>query len=160
MSVPLPPPTRLHPISERGRQKILNEIAAGSAVGRAWREKLRRYASLNGRQLRNSARARFGAVSDAHLIWIGEALSHVDPATGQPDAAALNGALFAADAVKSDYLSARVQGEVNKLRNWLLDMSDAEKKCSHRPRFGNRKQARLGQWLSSRQCIRVSTLLR
>lgn len=112
-------------LPENLRQALWDEIEAETELGLAWREKVRRFASFHGRHLRNVAGSRFGLDRDSQLKWLVEVLIRPDPSTGEVDPAALNGALFAADALKSGTLTARVHREVEALRARLLKIETA-----------------------------------
>lgn len=65
------PPGKLAPLAVEDRGRILEAIGEpDNEAGAAWGEKLRRFASLYGRNLPGEARRRFGSEADAMLTWI------------------------------------------------------------------------------------------
>lgn len=96
------PPKMLGTLSDGERRAILAAIAEESSIGDEWLEKLRRFASLAGRNLRVVARKRFGVEAEAHLRWMAEVLlegSQRPFGSAPVDQAYLNAALYCYDAL-------------------------------------------------------------
>lgn len=124
MTAPVPfPPKHLGPLTEIDRSLIADEIRNGSQLGRTWLEKLRRFASLSGSNLRQDARTRFGVESVSHLKWMANLLME-HASTGAPhiaapiDQALLNSALYCLSAL-GEPVPGRATEALSRLENWL-----------------------------------------
>lgn len=96
----LPDPTttpRFEPVAPDARAAILAAVSAGDAAAMGWADKARRFASLHGRNLADTARRRLGAEAAVHLEWIA-ALQMAVTRQNRPDAASLSAAAFCRDA--------------------------------------------------------------
>ena len=91
-----------------------------------WIDKLRRFATLYGRNLRHTARQRFGADASTHLIWMADLLLDAaehspEPGSAPVDQACVNAVLYCHDAidVPAEQVE-RCDKLLATLHNWLL----------------------------------------
>lgn len=131
------PPRKLKAISVPDRGSILDAVRnPESDAGEAWREKLRRFASLYGRNLRREAERRFGAEAETMLVWIAQCLLLASGASrvrglASGDPAFLSAAAYCVDAVspkagEHDELAKSLSDAVAGHRRWLCEQAPQE----------------------------------
>jgi folate-dependent phosphoribosylglycinamide formyltransferase PurN len=118
------PMLRLGSLLEDERVAIQIACEAGTPEGKNWIEKLRRFASLYGRNLKSEAPARFGGETSAHLSWIADcllagALHTLDCSSAPVDSATLNAALYVLDARPDPVQEIRATKQITDLAAWL-----------------------------------------
>lgn len=118
------PPSRFKPLSVNDRDSITKEVALATKTGCAWLEKIRRFASYHGHNLRQQADVRFGLEVEEHLEWMAAILmqskSLCSSSGSAPcDQALLNGALYCFDALRKPAPQA-LETAMIELENWLL----------------------------------------
>lgn len=73
-----PPPRALGPVTSDMREAVLPALrkcpATPSQEAMEWAEKLRRFTSLYGRNLRTVAHSRLGSIIEDHLNWMAQVL--------------------------------------------------------------------------------------
>lgn len=152
---------RLCPLDRIERALILSAVGIGSSEGEQWAEKLRRFASLYGRNLKKEAERRFVGESVEHLRWIGDVLDaamRVGRQRGRNpvDPAMLSAALYVNDALRVKGSARNLQDAVAELRNWLIT---SEVQPPLMPALGEEFAYRPGLWASeAAQCRPVALL--
>ena len=117
------PTTKFPKLSDDQRQSISDQISRRSDIGLDWLEKIRRFSSVSGRNLRSVTIRKYGADCNVHLRWMADILIdnsfNRKPFAGAPvDQAMLNAALYCVDALGVRRPS-RVQDSISALQEWL-----------------------------------------
>lgn len=126
------PPARLGVLPQEIRDAVLSAITnAEDPIGIAWREKLRRFASLYGRRLRGEASRRFGKHAPSMLAWMCRALLQASCVSafkgrGPSDPAFLSAAAYCLDALPTGDsrragLEVGLSDGITEYREWLLN---------------------------------------
>jgi hypothetical protein len=116
---------KLKPLDSDTRVLILRHVIEGDRDGAIWAEKVRRFCSLYGRNLKSAASQRFGQECRIHLEWMCQILvegAWRSRACGEApvDSSFIGAALYAADAMA--IASDRIEGlapAFDALRAWL-----------------------------------------
>ena len=148
--VTLDPNAKLAALDEAQRAAVAALVEGDDdAVAALWADKLRRFASLYGRNLGPAARARFGAEAATQLLWMADLLltaaeRSAFAGTAPLDQAHLNAALYCLDAAKAP-AAARQRAEqlLARHRDWLL--TDAPQPALV-PSLGSAFAYRSGLW--------------
>ncbi len=119
------PRSKLTALSVEERAAVAAALHGEGDSGLLWLDKLRRFSSLYGRNLRSEAGRRFGGAASEQLSWMAQCLldgASRCPERGQApcDAATLSAALFCIDACANPSdLQQQAQQAVDSLGGWL-----------------------------------------
>lgn len=156
----LSPRSRLERLTPEERSIVTEIIMRGDRDAARWIEKLRRFASLYGRNLDREAAKRFGTESNDHLNWMAKLLlegsaTHPQRGNAPADAASLSAAFYCIDAAKASSLEGRAADLLQKLDYWLC--SDDAPQPASLARPGPHFDYVPGRWL--REATRAEGLV-
>ncbi len=109
---------KLHSYNVAQRNLILNEIMADSEIGKPWLEKIRKYASLHGRNIQKRAKLSFSDDLTTHLSWMIECLQ--SGLKNYPNDQALINAMLYLSRYADSSLREEIAVSCIELEEWLM----------------------------------------
>lgn len=121
------PPKHLSIVSEVEQTLILNECNKFTDFGNEWAEKIRKYVSFYGRNLKQESKIRFSEYYQSHLLWMSKIIyvrcnnqNQVTKSDAPIDHAYLSALFYCNDALGSNAIHSPHEHTI-KLQKWLVE---------------------------------------